>query len=148
MVRKNAIILVIIGIVLGSLGTIVNLTDLSGTKNNVSNEYLVFDDYLTEFSMKANKNLPKMIDSKVRFDSMVVLPNKTLQSNYTFIAFSKDELNIDEVKRKFLPVLLNEVKTNQNLKLLKDNKVTMVYLFNDKNGSEILKLLFDYNDYK
>jgi len=39
-----------------------------------------------------------MLDSETRADSVVALPNKTLQYNITFINYSRNELDIEELK--------------------------------------------------
>ena len=140
--KKKTTILILVGVILGSLGTIVNFVDF-GLKSKSD-----FDKQLFELVKEVNKNLPKMIDSETRFDSSTALPNKVFQYNYTLVNYSKDELNLVELKDQFYPTFLDNIKTNPNLKILRDNNVTIVFLIKDKDGYEILKLMYDPNDYK
>ncbi|MDR2065306.1 MAG: hypothetical protein LBP85_06335 [Prevotellaceae bacterium] len=43
---------------------------------------------------KYNETAPFMLDEDIRLDSMIALPDKTLESNLTFVNFSIDEIDI------------------------------------------------------
>jgi len=89
-----------------------------------------------------------MLSSGLRVDSTMALPDKTFQYVLTLINVSKDELNLEELKKISYKEVLNNVKTSSDLKPFRDNKVTLIYLYKDKNNNEIFKLIFTYNDYK
>jgi len=109
-----------------------------------------FDEKLMEVAKEFNKQLPMMIDSHTRYDAMMALPNNTLAHMYTLIHVSVDEsdVNISEIETVIRAQLLNFIKTSSDMKLFRDKKVTFVYLYRDKDGKEIIKFTFDYNDYK
>jgi len=109
---------------------------------------IVIDKKLLEASQEVNKNLPMMLSSGLRVDSTMALPDKTFQYVLTLINVSKDELNLEELKKISYKEVLNNVKTSSDLKPFRDNKVTLIYLYKDKNNNEIFKLIFTYNDYK
>jgi hypothetical protein len=47
---------------------------------------------------------------------------------------SKDEVDMNSVKENVYPGVLANVVNNPDLKVLRDNKVTFVYNYIDKNG--------------
>ena len=51
----------------------------------------------------------------------------------------KAEINLDTVKKYFEPGLINNVKTNPDLKTYRDNKTTMIYSYRDKKGEFVVK---------
>lgn len=139
--KKKTIIILIIGIISGSLSTInAIISDIEKKNLNIKNQ-------LVELTNAANKELPKMIDSETRYDSVIVLGNKTLQFNYTIINYSKDELDINELRDDFYSRILDNIKMNFNQKSLKDNKIKMIYIINDKDDHKIIELVFDRNVY-
>jgi hypothetical protein len=68
------------------------------------------------------------------------MPNNIVQYNYTLVNLDKYEVNIDTVIKYIKPGLINNVKTNPDLKAYRDNKVTMAYNYKDKNGVFVLKI--------
>ena len=88
-----------------------------------------------------------MIDQETRFDSGVILPNKVFQYNCTFINYDKASLNIVGLKKDAEHVLLKRVKTDPYLKILRDNKATVIYNYKDKNGEVLFELPFTPNEY-
>jgi hypothetical protein len=103
--------------------------------------------FLSSAADEANKHFPKMIDSTTRLDKTVALPNKVFQFHYTLVNLSKDELDSEELKKNLYSPILNDIKTNSTLKDFRDYKVTIEYIYHDKNGNEVLKLTYEYKDY-
>jgi hypothetical protein len=99
-----------------------------------------FDKALMEAAGELNKSCPFMVDQDTRLDNAMALPRNIFQYNYTLVNLDKSDVNIDTVKKYFEPVLINNVKTNPDLKLYRDNKVTMAYNYKDKNGVFVLKI--------
>jgi hypothetical protein len=81
-----------------------------------------------------------MIDSDTRLDSAMALPEKVFQYHYTFVNLAKSELEIDTVRKYMEPGLIDNVKTNPDLKIYRDNEVTMAYHYQDKDGVFLLKI--------
>jgi hypothetical protein len=99
-----------------------------------------FDKAMMEAASQLNKTCPIMVDQDTRLDNAVALPNNIFQYNYTLVNLNKSEVNIDTVKKYVEPGLINNVKTNPDLKAFRDNKVTMAYSYKDKNGEFVLKI--------
>jgi hypothetical protein len=79
-----------------------------------------------------------IVDEYTTLKNVVVLPNKTIQYNYTLVGITKAEVKIDTVKKYFFPGVLQNVKTNPVMKLFRDNKVTINYSYSDKNGEFVI----------
>lgn len=95
-----------------------------------------------------NKTCPMMVDSETRLDNVTVLPGKVFQYNYTIVNYVKDSLDPVALQASLQPNMLNQIKTNPDLKLFRDNEVTLAYNYVDKNGIFLLKMNFGPKDYK
>jgi hypothetical protein len=96
----------------------------------------------------ANQKLPRMTDRGVRFDKIELLPNKSVQFESTLIDHDSSTINVEALKESIKPILLDEARNEPAYKIIRDNKVTMVYLYKGKNGKELFKLIFDSSSYK
>ena len=106
------------------------------------------DDKLVLMANELNKKAPIVVDKDTRFDNVNALLDKTVQYNYTLINYLKKDIDINQLKINLRLPILNYIKTNPDLKLFTDNKVTMEYVYKDKVGVFLFKLQFKYNDYK
>ncbi len=88
-----------------------------------------------------------MIDKEIRFDSGQVLPNKVFQYNYTVVNYDKTELNVKGLRRDVEPVLKERIKTSPEMQILKDNKATIQYKYNDKKGETLFIISFQPEQY-
>ena len=95
------------------------------------------DSKLVDFSTNFNKNCPMNIDQFTRIDNTIVLPNKTIQYNYTIIGTSKENVDLTIFEETVFPRLLQTVKTIPDLKVFRDNEVTLKYNYNDESGTYV-----------
>lgn len=103
---------------------------------------------LDKTANELNKTCPMMVDSETRLDNATVLPGKVFQYNYTIINYVKDSIDPVSFEQSLRPNMLNQIKTNPELKLFRDNEVTLAYSYVDKNGVFIIKMSFTPADYK
>jgi hypothetical protein len=99
-----------------------------------------FDKAMMKAASELNKTCPIMVDSDTRLDNAVAMPNNTFQYNYTLVNLEKGEVNIDTVRKYIEPSIVNNVRTNPQLKSFRDNKVTMNYNYRDKNGEFVMEM--------
>lgn len=52
----------------------------------------------------------------------------------TAIGMVKEEANLDTIKKYIEPGLLQNIRTNSQLKPARSGKITFIYLFRDMNG--------------
>ena len=98
------------------------------------------DKAMMQVASKINESCPIMVDQDTRLDNAIGLPDKILQYNYTLVNLIKDSINIKEFQDYMQPVILNNVKTNPDLKVYRDNKITLAYSYKDKNGIFIVRI--------
>jgi len=97
------------------------------------------DKQLLESVEELNKNCPITVDQFTVLKNAAALPNKTIQYNYSLVGITKAEVNLDTVKKYVFPGVLANVKSNPQLKLFRENKVTFNYYYSDKNGIFVTK---------
>jgi hypothetical protein len=144
-IEKNKIdmkrlVLIVLAAVIGSIIGKYIIDGINGKQN-------IFDKNLVATANQLNMNLPIMLDSETRLDSTMALPGKKFAYYYTLVNFSVDELDVENFESIMKPTILNSIKTNSDLQEFRDNKVTMVYLYKDKSGNEIIKFEFTHDDY-
>ena len=107
-----------------------------------------FDSQLMKLSSEINKNCPFMIDSETRLDNTFGGAGKSIAYNYTLINLLKSDIDIDYFESLMKPQILNNIKTNPDLKLFRDNDVSFIYNYNDKSSARVTTIKFTPNDYK
>ena len=107
-----------------------------------------FNEVMIEAANGLNESCPIMVDSETRLDNAVVLPGNIFQYNYTLVNSEKYEVNIPEMENYLEPLLVNNVKTNPDLKIYRDNNVTMTYYYKDRFGESLMKISVTPDKYK
>ena len=98
------------------------------------------EEKLVQTSKNLNARLPLNVDSDTRWDTTVPGPGRCLTYCYTLINVSKSEIDPGEVTAKIKPKLLLYYRTNPDMKLFRDNRVTVHYLFKDKLGETVTSI--------
>ena len=89
-----------------------------------------------------------MVDAKTRLDK-VTLPSKTVfQYNYTLINYEKTEIDTVKIKSNLEQNIIQLIKTNPQMEYQRQNKVTMNYIYNDKNGDYLMSIIITPELYK
>jgi hypothetical protein len=107
-----------------------------------------FDDVLMQTASEMNKNCPFMIDQETQLDNTHALPNNVFQYNYTLINLEKQNVDIDQIKSYLEPKILNNVKSDPNMKVFREKEVTINYNYKDKHGDFILLISATPEKYK
>ncbi|MDD4921468.1 MAG: hypothetical protein PHS30_03210 [Bacteroidales bacterium] len=106
-----------------------------------------YEKVLLNVALEINNDCPVMIDEDTRLDSAKV-QHQTLKYYYTMVKVLKDSIDVQSLKENLEPVILQSVKTNPELKLYRDNKVTMIYHYSDKAGAIIMEIEITPYKYK
>ena len=106
------------------------------------------DKILIQVANKLNEQCPVMIDRETRLDNVIALPDNTFAYNYTLVNMVKDSIDLKVFEDYMHPMILNNVRTHPDLKFFRDNKVTMVYNYRDKNGVFITKISIPPKEYQ
>lgn len=114
----------------------------------IFSQEMSFDKNMVEVANEINKNCPIMVDQYTQLDNAMTLPGNIFQYNYTLITITKDEVDLDTVKRYIEPGIINNVKTNPDLKLYRDHETTLNYYYKDRNGEFVHKISVTPDMYK
>lgn len=106
-----------------------------------------FDKELLKVSKELNKTCPYAVDKDTRLDNTLAI-EKTLQYNYTLVNMTVDSMNVDNIKAYVEKNAINNIKTNPDMKLYRDNNVTLAYSYKDKNGVFLFKIDVTPDKYK
>jgi len=101
---------------------------------------------LVDAANQYNKMLPMMLDSETRGDSIVPQPPNTIVYHYTLVKRTKNELNAHAIDKAMRPRIINNYKTTDSMKALRDAGVTLVYDYYDKNGSFVTEIVVKTSD--
>ncbi|MEQ9375004.1 MAG: hypothetical protein RIG68_07505 [Imperialibacter sp.] len=100
-----------------------------------------YDQQMMSAASEINKSCPMMVDQETRLDNAVALPENVFQYNYTLVNMEKASTDASQLENYLKPILINNVKSNPDMKINRDNKTTMGYYYKDKNGEFLFKVL-------
>ena len=95
------------------------------------------EEKLVQTSKDLNARLPLNVDSDTRWDTTVPGPGKCLTYCYTLINVSKSEIDPGKVTAKIKPKLMLNYRTSPDMKLFRENRVTLRFMFKDKLGETV-----------
>lgn len=96
------------------------------------------EEQMKEAAVEINNISPKMVDEYSRLDSASTA-DKTFKYHYTLM-MTKEEVNVDVLKKFLRPEIIENVKNSPELKIFRENKITMSYNYYDKNGEFVTKI--------
>jgi hypothetical protein len=135
---------IIIIAIAATIGSIVGGYIIDGIKGKRSS----FDSILVEAANELNKNLPIMMDSETRLDSTMALPGKEYVYFISLINYAVDEIDIEDFEKEIKQNLINNARTNSSMEIFRNNNVTLIYVYRDKNMNEIVTVKVSSKDYR
>jgi uncharacterized membrane protein YvbJ len=108
----------------------------------------IIDKQIELIAKEANKSCPVMTDAETRLDRIEAAPGKILRNIYTLINYDKSQIDTTSLKEYIIPNIVNMTKTHPQFKFHRDNKLTMEYIYNDKNGEYIMSISIKPNMYE
>ena len=92
--------------------------------------------------MQVNKQCPVLLDTETRLDSTGTNPGRVVIYYLTLTQQLKANINIEEV-RQFLTyqIIINNIRTNEQMKFMRDNDVTFDYKYQDKDFTDVLDIV-------
>lgn len=109
------------------------------------------DDDLKEVAANINKTTPQNLADGVRLDSVSAQPGKIFKYNYTLTDDEKESVTPEQIeafKASAKEGALRVIKTSPDIKEFRDNDVTMVYTYYDKNGKPTADFKITPAEYK
>jgi len=109
---------------------------------------LMFDGKLKEYCNLSNKSGPQMISQNTRADSVGIGQGRTLIHYLSLPYLSKKDVNIDSMRQALSNSLTPNIRTDEKMQILRDNDVTFVFKYYDKDKIEVLDFLVKPSDYR
>lgn len=109
------------------------------------------DDDLKEVAANINKTAPQNLADGVRLDSVSAQPGKIFRYNYTLTDDVNESVTPEQIetfKKTAKEGALQVIKTSPDIKEFRDNDVTMVYTYYDKNGKPTTDFKITPQEYK
>lgn len=103
---------------------------------------------LKELSVELNKQTPMQIDEFVRLDSASSKGETNFIYHYTLVAAEKQEVNLDTVNKYIRTGIIENVKNHPDLKIFRDNQITMDYRYYDRKGDFVTEISVTPDLYK
>jgi hypothetical protein len=95
---------------------------------------------LREVALELNKQTPMQIDVFTRLDSAASKGKTNFIYYYTLVDMEKSEVNLDTVDKYVRPGLIENIKNHPDLKIYRDNNITMDYNYYDKNREFVTEI--------
>ncbi|MBW8327302.1 MAG: zinc ribbon domain-containing protein [Prolixibacteraceae bacterium] len=106
------------------------------------------DKAMMKVASEINETCPVMIDTETRLDNAISLPKNIFQYNYTLVNIEKGAVDTVEMRTTLEPSITNFVKTNPQMKIMRDNKITINYYYKDRKGKYMLLISITPNLYE
>ena len=94
-----------------------------------------------------NRQCPMTIDAETRLDRVEVMPGNGLAYNYTFINKSASSVDTASMQQALKPGILSNLKSNAAFQYFRDNKITMIFNYADKDGVFLFSMAFTSDEY-
>lgn len=95
------------------------------------------EDQVRALADQINKQGSIMVDKQTRLEGAENLPNRTILYKYTLIAKTSSEVSAETLNRIVRPDIVNKYNTLPEMKMFRDNAVTIIYRYSDKAGQLI-----------
>jgi hypothetical protein len=92
---------------------------------------------LSALADRINKQGHKMIDEITRLEGAEALPNRTLLYKYSLITKTSSEITPNVLEQVVRPNIVKNYSAHPDMKMFRDNGVTLTYRYRDKTGQLI-----------
>ncbi len=141
--KRGKVLTIIVSIILLAMAVLIGKSIITNVFNT-SDENIQAQ--LLKMTNEINKRCPFMMDSETRLDKTGTY-RKSIYYYCTLINYSIGAVDVKYLIYKVKPALLNRIKTNPDMKFMRDNKVTFIYNYRDKSGIHIVSFKFTPQDY-
>jgi hypothetical protein len=95
-----------------------------------------------------NSRCPEMVDVESRLDSVLFSDEGHLAYYYTLLERDKININPAAFNAYLLPGIIDNIRTNPDLRMHRDSSVTMVFNYRDRQGEFITEFLVGPGRYR
>ncbi len=94
-----------------------------------------------------NSSCPRMVDRDTRLDSAVFIPANIFRYDYTLVNYSAGQVDGEALAGYLRPRIIANVSRNPEMKVQRDQRVTMVFYYRDRSGDFITEISLEPGDY-
>lgn len=95
-----------------------------------------------------NESAPVMLDQYTRFDGASVSTGNIFQYRYTVLNTANPDSLVESGVRALQDNIRNEFSTNPQLRVFKENKVVIEYVYMDEHNRTVRSLQVNPEDYQ
>lgn len=103
---------------------------------------------LEEMAVNLNESAPVMLDQYTRFEEASVVQGNIFRYRYTVLNISNPDSLVEKGLQSLKENIGKEFSSNADLRIFKENNVTMEYVYNDETGRTIRSLQIGPEDYQ
>jgi len=103
-------------------------------------------EFLKAMSTDINKTLPLQVDSVLKLESTVAIPDVTFRFNYT-LQFDTITYDIREFEKSLTRTTINTVKTSPDAAHFRKMFATIEYNYSDTLGNYLFRIIVGPGDY-
>lgn len=103
---------------------------------------------LEEMAVNLNESAPVMLDQYTRFEEASVVQGNVFRYRYTVLNISNPDSLVEKGLQSLKENIGKEFSSNADLRIFKENNVTMEYVYNDEAGRTIRSLQIGPEDYQ
>lgn len=103
---------------------------------------------LAEMAVNLNESAPVMLDQYTRFEEALVMEGNKFRYRYTVLNTSNPDSLVEHGLESLKENIGKEFSSNPDLRIFKENNVTIEYVYNDENGRTIRSLQIVPEDYQ
>ena len=102
---------------------------------------------LSEMAANLNTSTPVMLDPYTRFDGALVTSDNVFQYTYSILNTQNATQMVDDAIKSMIPEMRKMFSENKDLRIFKENKVTIEYIYKDATGTVIRSEKITPEDY-
>ncbi len=110
-----------------------------------------FNETLQKTADDLNAQRPMQIDSETQLDNVLIPLENHISYTYTLINYGTGDLDasqITDLESTMNDQLIQQVRSQDNMKTLRDHDVVFEYQYNNKDGGTLFTLYITPDDYK
>jgi hypothetical protein len=103
---------------------------------------------LEEMAFNLNESAPVMLDQYTRFEEASVTSENIFRYRYTVLNTSNPDSLVENGLQSLKENIGKEFSSNPDLRIFKENNVTIEYVYNNENGQTIRSVQITPEDYR
>jgi hypothetical protein len=140
--KKNKLIIALVGLILLLLAVVLYFVYTS--RDSVSPDK---NEITISSVLDLNAQCPIMLNPEVRLDEVAQEDDKTFRFNCTLVNIEQGQVDGENLKSQLLPIVIEQVKTKEELKTLREKSATLNCQFSDKSGRAMFVVSAGPEDY-